>query len=398
MERVPRTLIATTMAYPHTGGASTHIDALIGRLGAASAYAGVCEGERCFPTRAGRLGMLIAALGNNDHYAVRLHIFMIDALRKRIEEALRGDERIEIIHCHDHRAALAARRAVLKIGRLGHLRPAIVQTIHGPWLFELRQTGDAPEGGRQNAYVREHESASFRAADGLIAVDSGQKQIAIELGADPVRVTVIYNAVSLEELEAAAVQPSTIEAEKPYFVVPRRLVPKTGVRFAVEAMAEIPKEKRPRLLVAGQGPQREELEGESARLGLAAWVRFLGPVPRDRLVPLMAGAAGVLVPSVPAGGVVEATSLAVIEAMALRVPAIASAIGGLAELIQHERTGLLVPAANPALLAEAMVRVIDGRLPPDLIPAARERVEKMLSTGPWFESVLGVYRKALAAR
>lgn len=398
MPSVPRTLIATTMAYPHTGGASTHIDALVGQLSGASAYAGVCDGSLCFPGLAKKVAMKVASLGDKPNYVMRHHAYMIEAMAGRLLAAIRADERIAIVHCHDHRAALAARRAVDHSGRLGNLRPAIVQTVHGPWLFEVQQIGDAPDGTRHAAFLREHEAASFRAADAIITVDSGQKQIALDYGADAARITVIFNAVTLEQLDSEAAQPSTIEAAKPYFVVPRRLVPKTGVRFAIEAVSLMPADQRCGLIVAGQGPQRDELEALSNRLGLQQWVRFLGPVPRDRLIPLMAGSSGVIVPSVPAAGVVEATSLAVIEAMALRVPAIASAIGGLAELIQHERTGLLVPPANPELLAQAMVRVIEGRIPPGLISAARERVETALSTVPWFKAVVEVYQRALAAR
>lgn len=391
----PRVLVATSHIYPHVGGASTHIDALIRQLSAIDRFAGVrqCGGVWFWSMQ--RLAMRLLA-GGREGYRIAIARRLIANLTNGLYDALRRDSSIGLIHAHDHRACLAARAAVDRLGAgAGGREVAVVQTVHGPWLREMQQIGQSQPGTRSERFIREREAASFTAADRIITVDSGQKQIALEYGAAEAKIDVIFNAVDLEEIDRCAVQPATIAAVSPYFIVPRRLVPKTGVRYAVEAMAKVPADVRPRLLIAGDGPQFAELEALAAQLGVAASVQMLGSVPREKLLPLMARAAGIIVPSVPASGVVEATSLSAIEAMALRVPIIASAIGGLAEIIEHGKTGLLVPPADSAALADAIREALRPEVAARLGPPAREAVERTLSTQPWFAAIQQVYTKAV---
>src|SRR5205823_10806990 len=102
-----------------------------------------------------------------------------------------------------------------------------------------------------------------------------------------------------------------------------------------------------RLLIAGDGPCRAELESQCARLDLQKVVRFLGVV-RDVPALLPQGRLFVL------SSVTEGISLTLLEAMARGLPVVATAVGGNPEVVAANETGLLVPPRDPPALAEAL--------------------------------------------
>jgi glycosyltransferase involved in cell wall biosynthesis len=128
-----------------------------------------------------------------------------------------------------------------------------------------------------------------------------------------------------------------------------------------------------RLLIAGEGSCREELERLSNRLGLSERVRFLGQV-RD--VVTLHHAVDLFVQSSD----YEGTSNAVLEAMALETPVVATDVGGTAELIEHGVHGTIVPPNDLAALANAITSAIGN---PDttvgMAAAARTRIVETLS-------------------
>ncbi len=117
----------------------------------------------------------------------------------------------------------------------------------------------------------------------------------------------------------------------------RRLVPKTGIQYAIRAVpqcvANVPNFL---LVVVGGGPMRSELERLAHSLGVEANVRFVGPID-NRVVPRYMQAADLgLFPSLA-----EATSIAAVEFMATGTPIAASCVGGLPEIIVDGETGFL---------------------------------------------------------
>jgi glycosyltransferase involved in cell wall biosynthesis len=131
----------------------------------------------------------------------------------------------------------------------------------------------------------------------------------------------------------------------PHALVTSRLAPEKGIEVAIEAcqLAAIP------LVVAGDGPERERLEGTAG-----GEVRFAGRVDEARLAELRRTAAVALVPSRSA----ETFGLAGAEAMAAGVPVLASSVGALPELVPAE---WLVAPGDPGALAEAIGRVRGDR-------------------------------------
>jgi glycosyltransferase involved in cell wall biosynthesis len=125
-----------------------------------------------------------------------------------------------------------------------------------------------------------------------------------------------------------------------------------------------------RLLIAGDGAERASLEEQAARLELGDAVEFLGAVAYDRVPGLYARADVFCLPSFA-----EGVPTVLMEAMATELPVVSTAIMGTPELVEHERSGLLVAPARADLLAGALQRLVEQpELRARLGEAARRRV------------------------
>jgi glycosyltransferase involved in cell wall biosynthesis len=205
----------------------------------------------------------------------------------------------------------------------------------------------------------------LRRARSVVAASTWLADAARELGAE--RVEVIPSGVDLPE----DVGPP---AEPPEVLYAGRLSREKGVLDLAEAADGLP------LVVAGDGPLRERLPGA------------LGFVPHDELERLYERAAVVVCPSRREGfGVVCA------EAMAHGRPVVASAVGGLLDLVVDGETGLLVPARDPAALRGALERLLgDAELRERLGAAARERIRQRFAWDAVLDATLELYARAAA--
>jgi glycosyltransferase involved in cell wall biosynthesis len=392
-----KVLIATIFSYPHLGGASTHLTNLIEQLSTRGFFQGVIHGGHLKPSPSARFKYLASRLLNREEARYRAYQAMAVRLQQRIANAVHGDGPW-IIHCHDPLASCAALRA-------GVPYAAIVQTVHGPWSREHQMSGKNPA-GKSCQLIRQYEQESFAGIDMALPVDRGQASILTDEFKMPAeRMCIIENAVNVEKLATILPQEKSRISLPNYFIVPRRLVPKNGVEFAIRALAQL-KDCDVRLLIAGDGSLHNSLRKIAVDLGVRSRVEFLGSVPSARLLPLMKGAQAVLVPSVPANGVIEATSLAVLEAMALGVPVIGSAIGGIADILlpvnkpESMPYGILTPPKDAASLASAMRSVLQ------MEPAARNslvdrafiRVRDCYGVKRWIADILAAYQQALERR
>lgn len=139
-------------------------------------------------------------------------------------------------------------------------------------------------------------------------------------------------------------------------VCTRRLVEKNGVIYAVRAMQLIDDDKI-RLFIAGDGPQRKSIEDYILQHGLENRIVLFGSVDEKIALELYHISDVSIVPSVTVNSLQEATSISAIEAMSCGVPIIASNIGGLAQLIKHNHTGVLVDEADEEAIAREIVRL-----------------------------------------
>jgi len=132
-----------------------------------------------------------------------------------------------------------------------------------------------------------------------------------------------------------------------------RLVPIKGPQVLLEALPKILSFlPAARLVLAGEGPLREPLQRRAQELGLSERVRFLGHVQGQPLAALYRCADVLVVPSL-----YEPLGMVALEGMVCRTPIVAADTGGLAEIVEEERTGLKVPPNDPHALACAIVRL-----------------------------------------
>lgn len=144
-----------------------------------------------------------------------------------------------------------------------------------------------------------------------------------------------------------------------------------------------------RFQFAGDGPRMNELRTLADRLGVAGVVDFLGH--RDDVPALLAAADAFVLPSRS-----EAFPNGAIEAMAAGLPVVASATGGLLDLIEHGRTGLLVPPDHDAALADAIAALVASpSYAAALGVAAREEVMRRYSFDRMVRSFEDLYLSQL---
>jgi rhamnosyl/mannosyltransferase len=149
-----------------------------------------------------------------------------------------------------------------------------------------------------------------------------------------------------------------------------------------------------RLLIGGSGPERERLEQQATRLGIAERVFFLGDVP-DADLPMLYRAADVFV--LPAHLRAEAFGIAQIEAMASGVPCISTELGtGTSYANVHGETGLVVSPDDAALAEAINTLVADQELRRRFGAAAHKRANNLLSRERMLDGIEAVYRLVVA--
>lgn len=164
----------------------------------------------------------------------------------------------------------------------------------------------------------------------------------------------------------------------PVFFAVGRLVPKKGYLYLVEA-ARILKERGVpfEVKVIGGGPDHEVLSRRITDLGIGGAVKLEGPMPQERLLPLLRDADAFVLPCVLApDGDQDGIPVSLMEAMAYSIPCVSTRISGIPELIEDGKDGLLVAEKDPGALAgalEALAR--DPALRERLGGAGRQKVE-----------------------
>jgi glycosyltransferase involved in cell wall biosynthesis len=193
-----------------------------------------------------------------------------------------------------------------------------------------------------------------------IAITRAVSRSLTEAGVEESRVTVIPNGIDARSLRhsrrADARTPLGIDPSAPLVAVVARLEPRKGVEDALRAFAMFRRaHPEANLVIAGEGPERDSLIDLTRRLSLEKSVRFLGW--SEDAASTLASSDACLIPSRS-----EGQSLVALEAMALGVPVVASATGGLPEMIRDGETGLLAPPRNPPEMARALDRLFKNDL------------------------------------
>lgn len=200
---------------------------------------------------------------------------------------------------------------------------------------------------------------AIRHCDAFCANSLGSQQYLEYTGVDSAKIRLVPNGHDVDRYQTMTAPRETVRAslgvapDDRLAIYVGRLIPSKRVCDLLDATARLKRDGRPvRVLVVGEGPERERLEQQSAALGLASTVRFAG---RRLDIPDLLQAADMFVfPSET-----EGLSNAVIEAALAGLPIVACDIGGVREIVLDGDGAYLVPVRQPEALARAVTQVLD---------------------------------------
>ncbi|HSP97442.1 MAG TPA: glycosyltransferase [Candidatus Dormibacteraeota bacterium] len=209
------------------------------------------------------------------------------------------------------------------------------------------------------------------------------------------RVVVNYHGVSLDRFKPL---PRPAAAPMPCIVTCGRLEPYKGHHVLLRAVAAL--DRPVRVVLIGEGPQRQKLAQLAAELGIGERVEFTGPLPQARLAEIYAGADLFVLASViiERSGKRDVIPNVLAEAMAMRLPVVATSVSGIGELIADGVSGRLVAPNDPAALGRVLGELLDD-------PAQRQRlaaegaatVAHMFDREVNIEELAALFRGAAAA-
>jgi glycosyltransferase involved in cell wall biosynthesis len=209
------------------------------------------------------------------------------------------------------------------------------------------------------------------------------------------RVVVNYHGVGLDRFQPVARAP---HAGPPCVVTCGRLEPYKGHHVLLRAVAALARPTR--CIVVGEGPQRRRLEQLARELGIAERVEFTGPVPQRRLAEIYARADVFVLASVilERSGKRDVIPNVLAEAMAMRMPVVATNISGIGELISDGVSGRLVPPNDAPALAAVIDELLDDEAQRRrLAQAGVERVKAEFDREVNIEALAALFRGAAAA-
>ena len=177
-----------------------------------------------------------------------------------------------------------------------------------------------------------------------------------------------------------------------------RLIARKGLDYLLRAMPLIKKEIDVQLHVVGDGNMADAWKRLACHLGIGESVTFHGTVSNERLESLYEAADIFVLPAiVDDRGDTEGLGVVLIEALSFCTPAVASSVGGIPDIIVHEKTGLLVPQKDPEALANAVVRVLkDTVFAKRLAEEGLRRVRRYFDWDRITNDLIAVYQAASA--
>lgn len=188
--------------------------------------------------------------------------------------------------------------------------------------------------------------------------------------------------------------PPERRANDPVVLTVARLAEKKGTVYLIQAFEKVvAKYADAKLIIAGDGPLKPELEGLSKRLSLQDKISFLGAQPHDRIRELMKQASVFCLPSVTAkSGDSEGLPIVLLEAAASGLPSVATIHSGIPEAVNHGLTGFLVPERSVDALADRIVQLLaSDSVRTDMGLAARGLVERRFDLAKQTEKLEELY-------
>jgi teichuronic acid biosynthesis glycosyltransferase TuaC len=226
-----------------------------------------------------------------------------------------------------------------------------------------------------------------RRAAGVITVSAALKDGLVAMDVEPDHVTVLRNGVDLKLFRPLDRQATRrrLGLDGPTLISVGHLIERKGHHLIIEAMPALPSFT---LLIAGEGPERANLERRIAELGLGDRVRLLGSRPHAEL-PELYGAADALVLASSR----EGWANVLLEAMACGTPAIATPIWGNPEVVAKPEAGIIMVERSAKAITDSVSALFGPRMP------AREATRAYASAFSWDATTRGqidLFRRVIA--
>ncbi len=300
---------------------------------------------------------------------VKPHWNLPVACAKIVEECRRG--RFQIVHSH-----LFFARIFTALALLFSRHPRLVVSFHSldyesyPAFDFPREVLKAADGLLMRRCIDGYVAVSSRVAQHYQA-HLRLREITVIPNALPVTSSNLSNADRDGVLKRYGIPPGHF-----LILTVGRFVKEKGQRFLLDAIESLRRRNlRPFLLMLGDGPLIKEISGEVRSRKLDVQVRIHPAVPQRELLKVMQAADALVFASLQ-----EGFPLAPAEAMLMQKPVLATAVGGLPELIEDGVSGLLVPPADPEAMATKISRLMaEPNLRKRLGKAGRQRVLQLFS-------------------
>ena len=322
----------------------------------------------------------LEALGVHVTFLHERAVYDLPALRRLVRYICRHE--IDIIHTHLLASDIMGRLAGWLTGR------PVVSTLHS-------NLADLQSEARHRQWM-ERWTARLLARRLVVVSENLRADTARWFGLPLSRVITIPNGVDAAAYEPppgfdrAAVRAALLGGDYPLIVNVARLTPAKDQRTLIAAFALLPADPpAPRLAFVGEGPLRADLAAQAAALGVADRVYFLGF--RDDVAAVLAAADVFALSSEW-----EGMPVSLLEAMAAGCPVVATAVGGVGQVVRDGATGLLVPPGDPPALAAGLRACLDDPTAARRrATAARAWVVQEFSMRAWAARWEALYRREL---
>lgn len=339
----PRILILSTAFLPHIGGSELAIHHITKRLPQYD--------FDLITKRFGETTKAVEQIGRVRVFRVSSPKFLLPFAISFRAFRLMLSHRYELLHAYQASQAAGAAWMV-------HVaRPSL------PFLITL-QEGKSLD--TQSWSVRWARALMIKSADRITAISNYLAHYARRYTKVPVNI--IPNGVEIHGIQ-------NMSHNEPTILTVSRLVQKNNIEGIIRAFAIVRRTiPSARLVIAGSGPLKEKLQSVSEQQHVS--VEFIGTVPHEKLSGIYAAADVFVRPSLS-----EGLGSVFLEAMASRVPVVASPVGGIPDIVRHEETGLLCNPDDPDDIARSIIRLLtDKKLSDRIVSTAYEMVR---STYDW---------------
>jgi starch synthase len=311
----------------------------------------------------------------------------------------------DLVHSHTWYANFAGQVAS-KLHGVPHLITAHSLEPLRPW--KEQQLGG---GYLLSSYI---EKSAYEDATGIIAVSAGMRDDILRAypQIDPAKVTVVHNGIDLEAFQAAkdldSVRAHGVDPDKRSVLFVGRITKQKGLPYLLKAARDLPADVQ--LVLAAGAPDTPQILQEVTDLveelrkirSNVIWIQK--HLSRPELIALLSSATVFACPSI-----YEPLGIVNLEAMACSIPVVATATGGIPEVVAHNQTGLLVPieqlkdgsgtpideARFVSDFAAALNQMLDSSQLREFGEAGRTRVEQHFSWSSIADQTLSVYRRAI---